>query len=136
MKLSATDKVEIVEVANRLYECLSAHDGVEMARLFADDGQLVHAGAGQTVSPEELGTFVPEWTAGEDASMYLIGNPVFDEGDESEPTVRMNVMKYRVSVVPPEPWISAQLKMSVRRADEVWKISSFMVNSHVSCKVN
>lgn len=131
MALSGDDKFAILELVSRLYQGVDGHDGDAVASLFTDDGCLVHGGVGKEMDRAAISSFVNAWAAAgnEEGALHLTSNPMFLDDSDSGPVLRMQTTKYRVSVTPPELWVSAELTLNARKDQNAWKIARFEIQN-------
>lgn len=127
MPLTAEDKLTITEVLTRVYQGLDDHDGEAYASYFAEDGVLDNNAFGTISGPPAVAAFVNKHCADghEDGALHCLSNPLFSDTTENETTFRAEVMKFRVSVTPPEPWVSAYVTARMRRAGDGWQVARF-----------
>jgi hypothetical protein len=138
MGLSADDRFAVMELAARLYRGLDAHDGEACASLFASDGHLFHVSTGLGNIPRsEIADFVNAWARSEheESAVHLVSHHIFVDDSESEPVLRMQVTKYRVSTMPPEIWRLAESTLRARKDQGVWKIAHFKAVTYDEFKV-
>ena len=122
MRVSAADRVEILDVVGRADAAATRRDADAYAALFTDDAVLdgsqgLHPAAGLR---EAVG---PIWAAEGATTLHLTLNPVVDPGDGPDEAVVSSVLLIVAPAAPITIITAAAITQKVRRSDDTWRIS-------------
>lgn len=127
MTISAEDRFEIQDVIIQLYQALDKHRGSEYASFFVPDGCLENKSFGVITGREAIAKFIQAHceAGNEDGALHCISNLLIEQSETEQATVRAEVMKFRVSVAPPELWVSSFVTAQMYRAGTRWQVARF-----------
>lgn len=122
MNLSATDRLEILDVVGRADAAATRRDADAYAALFTDDAVLdgsqgLHPAAGLR---EAVG---PIWATEGATTLHLTLNPIIDPGEGPDEAVVSSVLLIVAPAAPITIITAAAITQKVRRSGDTWRIS-------------
>jgi len=127
MTISAEDRFEIQDIIIQIYQALDNHRGSEYASFFTPDGCLENESFGVIRGREAIAKFIQAHceAGNENGALHCISNLLIEQNEAKEATVRAEVMKFRVSVAPPELWVSSFVTAQMHHAETRWQVARF-----------
>ncbi len=127
MTISAEDRFEIQDVITQLYQALDNHQGSDYASFFTLDGRLENESFGVIMGREAIAKFIQAHceAGNENGALHCISNLLIEQSETEKVTVRAEVMKFRVSVIPPELWVSSFVTAQMHHVETQWQVAQF-----------
>ncbi len=127
MTISAEDRFEIQDIIIQLYQALDNHRGGDYASFFMPDGSLENETFGVITGREDIAKFIQSHceAGNENGALHCISNLLVEQSETEEAAVRAEVMKFRVSVTPPELWVSSFVTAQMHYAETQWQVARF-----------
>jgi ketosteroid isomerase-like protein len=122
VSLSASDRLDILDLIGRADAYATSRDADAYARLFTDDAVL-DGTQGQHPAAELRSAVGPIWAAEGPATLHLTLNPVIDPGPGPDQAIVSSILL----IIDPAPPITihaaATITQHVRRSGDTWRIT-------------
>ena len=127
MTISAEDRFEIQDVIIQIYQALDNHRGSDYASFFTPDGLLENESFGVITGREAIAKFIQTHceAGNENGALHCISNVLIEQDKTEGAAVRAEVMKFRVSVMPPELWVSSFVTARMHNTGTRWQVARF-----------
>jgi ketosteroid isomerase-like protein len=121
--LSATDRLDILDVITRADEAASRRDADAYVALFTEDAVLDGA-QGRHAGRQALRAAVgPIWATEGPATLHLTLNPAVEPGPSGDQATVRSVLLIIDLAAPPAIRTAAAITQELRRADGSWRIT-------------
>jgi ketosteroid isomerase-like protein len=123
MRLSAADRLEILDLVGRADAAATRRDAAAYAGLFTDDAVLDGSQGRHVGTAGLLSSVGPIWAAEGPATLHLTLNPVVDAGDSQDEATVSSILLIIDPAAPITIRTTAAITQTLRRNSEGWRIS-------------